>query len=237
MEYYCDLQLSKNCLNCDKLINKLRTDCKKNWENKKFCSIDCKTQHSRSNPTGFENTTLSKECKCCGKEFFKGKEAKSRWDIKKYCSPECRKKSMIGINTNKTHCRFGHHLWIPENISEWVDKKGNIRRVCKLCKRDNFINRDGIKETVKTYNRRFALKNTYGLSIDEYNGMIKNQDGKCKICGVRAEDVSRGLSVDHCHETGKIRGILCHKCNSGLGFFNDDEELVERGLNYLKENK
>lgn len=73
----------------------------------------------------------------------------------------------------------------------------------------------------------------YGLSAEKYNEMFKKQNGVCKIC--EKECLSHSvLSVDHCHKTGKIRGLLCVKCNTSLGMLNDDISLFYKAIEYLK---
>jgi hypothetical protein len=76
---------------------------------------------------------------------------------------------------------------------------------------------------------RFALKK-YGMSIEQYNDMIKSQNGCCKIC-MKPSD--RRLAVDHNHATGKVRGLLCVNCNLGLGNFQDDPTLLLKAAQYL----
>lgn len=71
---------------------------------------------------------------------------------------------------------------------------------------------------------------TYGISEEEYNILFNSQNGKCKICHCVS---NRKLSVDHSHSTGKIRGLLCHNCNVGLGHFKDDPILLQTALEYL----
>lgn len=80
----------------------------------------------------------------------------------------------------------------------------------------------------------------YNLSVDEYNNMLSSQNYVCAIC--QQEETTREhrtglvrkLSIDHCHKTGKIRGLLCTTCNHVLGKFKDDENLFNRAINYLK---
>lgn len=85
------------------------------------------------------------------------------------------------------------------------------------------------------------LKRTYGITYDDYLELFNFQNGKCKICDGVGEE-SKGerrshitLAVDHCHKTGKIRGLLCRKCNMGLGHFNDSSELLTSALSYIRE--
>jgi hypothetical protein len=76
----------------------------------------------------------------------------------------------------------------------------------------------------------YHLETTYGLSLEEYEAMLEAQDHVCAICG--GPD-SRRLAVDHCHETERIRGLLCHKCNTALGLLQDDTTRMERAIAYL----
>jgi len=64
--------------------------------------------------------------------------------------------------------------------------------------------------------------------------MLKEQGGGCAICGETKPLKGKNyLCVDHCHETGEVRGILCHACNTGLGKFKDSPELLHTAINYL----
>jgi Autographiviridae endonuclease VII len=80
--------------------------------------------------------------------------------------------------------------------------------------------------------RKSHLKRKYGLTLEQYDEMHAAQDGVCAICRQpRPED--RSLHVDHDHDTGEIRGLLCFKCNNALGDFNDDHDLFQRAADYL----
>ena len=81
----------------------------------------------------------------------------------------------------------------------------------------------------------------YGLSIEDYNALLEAQGGLCAICG-QAETMKRGgvtwdLSVDHDHDTGVVRGLLCIACNHGLGRFRDDPRLLEAAIAYLRRHE
>jgi hypothetical protein len=84
-----------------------------------------------------------------------------------------------------------------------------------------------------------VLKKFYGISVDEYEAMLKAQDGVCRICGSDKTSVDpntkkyRRMSVDHCHATGKVRGLLCCDCNRGLGYFKDNPVLLHAAIDYL----
>lgn len=89
-------------------------------------------------------------------------------------------------------------------------------------------------EKMKKYYRKSSLKFHYGITVDEYNEMFLNQNGKCAICGIEQKDIKQSLSVDHCHNTDKIRGLLCENCNFVLGNFNDSIENIKNAIQYLE---
>ena len=71
----------------------------------------------------------------------------------------------------------------------------------------------------------------------EYEKISESQKGLCKICRKSKDEngkTKKNLAVDHCHETGKVRGLLCMICNTGLGKFNDDPDILERAIKYLR---
>lgn len=85
-------------------------------------------------------------------------------------------------------------------------------------------------------NRNSRYKRYYGISLDEREAMLAQQGHKCKICRVSLVTISRNTHIDHCHKTGKVRGILCSQCNKALGLFKDDPHLVGKALMYLIEH-
>jgi len=70
-------------------------------------------------------------------------------------------------------------------------------------------------EDYQNRRRNERFKRRYGITLDDYNEMLKKQSNKCKICKISPDNLKRKLCIDHCHETGKIRGLLCDKCNNG----------------------
>lgn len=77
------------------------------------------------------------------------------------------------------------------------------------------------------------LLRKFDISIEEYNKLLIQQDYCCAICVRNQNEFSRALAVDHCHKTGKIRGLLCVHCNTSLGGFKDSIELLDRAKEYL----
>lgn len=116
------------------------------------------------------------------------------------------------------------------------DKWYKQRHKNKINKRINlWVKEDKQKHKQKYYwvSREQELKQ-YGLSLAQYATLAKRQHGLCEICKQRNVR-NRKLCVDHNHQTDKFRGLLCHRCNCGLGMFRDSSKLVKRALNYLKE--
>ena len=81
------------------------------------------------------------------------------------------------------------------------------------------------------------LQNSYGISIEEYEIMFEKQGGRCAICGKHQSELTKRLFVDHSHETGKVRSLLCTNCNFGIGYFKDSELLLLRAAEYLREGQ
>jgi len=85
--------------------------------------------------------------------------------------------------------------------------------------------------------REYQLKAKYGITLEDYDAILEEQAGLCAICFTPAEDERFGvLCVDHCHDTGRVRGLLCRCCNSGLGKLRDDPELCLQAYKYLKDD-
>jgi len=88
------------------------------------------------------------------------------------------------------------------------------------------------KERIAAQGRKSRLLVNYGITVEEYDTMYQRQDGKCMICGKSPENT---LCVDHCHTTGKVRGLLCGTCNRGIGLLQDDPKLCLAAAKYLKD--
>lgn len=81
--------------------------------------------------------------------------------------------------------------------------------------------------------RNKRLQKLYGMSQNDYNTMLYEQEDRCAICGISIEDLCGNLIIDHDHITGKVRGLLCTSCNLGLGWFKDDIVRLEKAKSYL----
>ena len=115
-------------------------------------------------------------------------------------------------------------------------RASNRTSTCTPCRTSyNKIRRARNPEHVYGIERRSKFKTQYGITPEEYDIMLEKQGGGCAICGVnKPSDRTTHFAVDHCHTTGTVRGLLCTKCNRGLGLFNDDTIRIEQAVKYLK---
>jgi len=117
---------------------------------------------------------------------------------------------------NKEEIKVRTKKYLKEN-------KGKIREYLEITKEKRFV-----------ANRKCRLITNYGLTIEQYNGMLAKQNGVCAICG--SPPNGKNLSIDHDHNTNIIRGLLCQNCNSMLGFAHDSIECLVKAARYLAED-
>jgi len=85
------------------------------------------------------------------------------------------------------------------------------------------------------------LMRTYGITLADYEELLKKQDHKCAVCGSEGFSLAKHktretvkLVVDHCHDTKKVRGLLCHNCNRALGLMQDSTDNLQSAIQYLE---
>lgn len=125
----------------------------------------------------------------------------------------------MGTTERKTHyALYGKKYYEANKEAHSIRNKKNyeLNREQKLAK-----------------HREHVLKSRYGLTMDDYYCLLQSQGNKCAIC---KKEATKTLDVDHCHETGKVRGLLCNNCNRGLGHFQDDKHLLRNAMEYLDDN-
>ena len=134
-------------------------------------------------------------------------------------------------------------------ISEFSPSKSHksgINNRCKKCMaayKADWQKQARAKDEYKERDKedRYDLKRKYGLTIPQYDALVAAQGGACAICRQAEDKVYRGrvmrLQVDHCHTTGKVRGLLCRACNSGMGLMRDDAARLRTAAEYLEKHK
>jgi hypothetical protein len=153
----------------------------------------------------------------------------------------------------RNHCKQCHKGYLESK----EDKQNKIKELftkgkkecskCKVTKPIDEFNNDKFTVTGKSSNckecinskytklelRDFAYKTKYGITLSDYNNLYEIQKGCCDICNQPFEQ----LVVDHCHNTGNVRGLLCNNCNFGLGFFKDSISNLEKASKYILKHK
>ena len=116
--------------------------------------------------------------------------------------------------------------------------KGGYRPHCIECRRvyevASFHKHKHKRPYDYEYDKDKKLQAAYGIGYAEYNTMLAAQNGCCAICGTNSTGGRKAFHVDHCHDTGKVRGLLCGNCNSGIGNLRDDIGLLKRAITYLE---
>ncbi len=131
-----------------------------------------------------------------------------------------------------------HNRNSPERTARWRAKQPREELLAKHAERQRAWNATPHGKRKK---RNSALVAAYGITLEQLEAMIAAQNGACPIClqpitamGKGRNRVRDGCAVDHDHNTGKVRGILCQPCNAALGGFNDDAATLKRAFDYLK---
>jgi len=135
-----------------------------------------------------------------------------------------------------------------EKIKEYRKKyyQENKEKISVVTKKYALKNREKLNLISKKWNKehpqrrkelaRKSWLKQYGLSLEEYNTLLENQNNQCCICGNVAKE-NKYLAVDHDHITGRVRGLLCETCNVGLGSLKDSVEILYAAIEYLSKKE
>lgn len=171
-----------------------------------------------------ESIHFKNRCKICHNEYEKKwrKLESSEEERVRFC-PKCKQEN---LHTFRKRCC---NKCIELQELNFLEKKKQKEIQKTLNKNKKYKRQDPV------YYRALSYKKLYNLTIESYNLMLEQQNNSCAICDSKSP--GRGGSnfhVDHCHTTGKVRGLLCTKCNMGLGYFNDDIEALKKAIKYLQ---
>lgn len=113
----------------------------------------------------------------------------------------------------------------PERAARYRERRNEWMRQRRITHQDE----------IRRWNRESYLRNKFGLEPEDYQRLLAAQDGRCAICRTdRPGGAKKHFPVDHCHETGAVRGLLCDRCNRALGLFGDDVEILLKAAEYLR---
>jgi hypothetical protein len=153
---------------------------------------------------------------------------------------------MLYIGETSRECGTCHQIKPYDRFSP-RGRRGDTmvyKSTCKECSasRARAWARENAEQHRNTRHAR-ELRETYGISPDDYNEMLSTQGGVCAICG-KAETRTHGrtgtefrLAVDHDHETGRVRGLLCQGCNRGIGLLGDNVERLRKAADYVERGR
>lgn len=159
-----------------------------------------------------------------------------------------RKDQLDFIKIGKKGCNTCGKILEVENFQKQNTKIG-YRGSCKFCRHQNdrkkeaktFLNEcefwHKLNSNTTERLRVKQIQNNFSISFEEALSLYhKSQNGCCSVCKKTKVENKKELSIDHCHVTGKIRGILCSNCNSGIGLLKDSIDILELAIEYLKQN-
>jgi len=113
--------------------------------------------------------------------------------------------------------------------------QGGVHSRCRVC--TNLTSTEYAKanrDKACATQRKSKLKRNWGMTLDQFDSLLRAQGGGCAICGSKEPGGTGRFHVDHCHATGSVRGLLCTRCNTGLGQFRDRPDLLRQAANYVE---
>jgi hypothetical protein len=134
----------------------------------------------------------------------------------------------------KTICKQCSH---KENREYLKNTPGKMLQYARKWKKENRDQYNGIQRAWRSENQLKVKRSNlrvYGLSLEDFDRMVSEQEGKCAICKKIPKKI---LCVDHCHDSGIVRSLLCNQCNAALGFLHEDPTIIESLLSYVKRHK
>jgi len=137
---------------------------------------------------------------------------------------------------NKETVELSRKRWIDQNPEKAIESHRNRQRRYKERNLEKVrVSQKLWYDANKERYRENKLKRLYNLNLNDYEKMLQEQKSCCAICSAKVEEErDKVLVVDHNHLTGNVRGLLCHKCNTGLGLFRDNEAYLLKAVEYLR---
>ena len=148
------------------------------------------------------------------------------------CAPCAIKKGLEKLSNEELMKPYRTKEKQKKSTDRW--RKENPEKYRKQYKNEisRYKSREYYKNNKETVKNRY-LERVYDISLEDYNFLLESQNNKCKICK-RECSSGKSLAVDHNHDTGEVRGLLCKNCNIGLGMFFDNLDFLESAVLYLK---
>ena len=233
------------CQNCER-------EFQSNHEGQRCCSRECSVAWARrQNPQVFGGPGKPGICPHCGGAFVNRKASES----KRFCSARCYHESRRGKPTKIPPSRLGATRGQPSKLRGKSLSKEHVARIreanvgrlaatlraCVECAQSYTPTADAQKYcsgrcwNIAHRRKRGVSTKRFTIPADAYQRLLERQENRCAICGVEGGSNGRGdrLAVDHIHGTERVRGLLCHQCNTAIGLFRDDRRLLAKASYYL----
>jgi hypothetical protein len=198
-----------------------------------------------------------KLCKACGCEKAKTEFHKDRSKadgLNAYCKPcQIARQKVYALRPPRHKAPEGmkrcQHCKETKSHAEFhasartFDRKDNLCKQCRYERHDAWrrANPEKAAEAARKWRKDnpersadHSLKANYGIALGTYSDMVTAQNGKCAICASDKPGGKGRFHVDHCHDTGEIRGLLCHNCNLGIGYLKHDPRLFDAAKRYVE---
>lgn len=209
--------MDRTCAHCDARFSSP-------YSRARYCSVDCRVLGDRERKREYHaeryrpQVAPERQCLWCGDVY----QPKTRRSL--LCSEECKSAHAVerwrkqkAVVPRKRHCH---------KCGVLTDQPSSRRGIC-VCD-DCRVPRSEIQARAELLRR----VRRYGLTVEQYDAIWERQGRRCGICGV-TEPTKKGWVIDHCHDTGIVRGILCSRCNVGIGMLGDSEANVAKAGWYL----
>lgn len=205
-----------------------------------YCSVACRNERSRKERMKQRHDAVtarnrSRTCVVCGAAL-----ADNAHGAVRYCSKIC---ANYGGNTSDAHIRgLQRRAAIGRKEAEW--KRVRIGRTCRTCGADTsdlpgrgMFCSDECRRSPDARRRKY-LQQKYKITPEQYDAVLEKQGHRCAICRcTNPKGATATWHVDHDHHTGTVRGLLCGRCNRGLGMYDDDPSVLRRAADYIDEYK
>lgn len=150
--------------------------------------------------------------------------------------------NILKISYTELKCKKCKILKPIDNFYKNSNPKNALCKLCDKKRKSEYRKRPDVRQKEYISEMTRFYKKKYGITFEDYDFMFKSQNGLCAICKNPSSRIDKRtnktqrLHVDHCHVTKKVRGLLCTKCNQGIGYFNDNILLLESCVKYLHES-
>ena len=187
---------------------------------------------------------VSKDRKSYLKDYYQKNKEKILAYNKKYSKEHRKEETVRRLKYNNSHREKQKEYSKKRNKAYYEQNK---EREKERGRKYYWEHLDSVRAYRKKYNqehrkkarlqwRKKVCEEKYGISFEEYSEMLSAQNGCCAICGKHESKLKKSLCIDHDHNTGTVRGLLCTNCNRAISFFEDNIEIIKKAVEYFRES-